>query len=53
MKCKEVGRSSMLTSSIQGEEKTKDELIAFWGLDGSDVKWYKLYEVIEGKEIEI
>lgn len=53
MKCKEVGREHLLTSSIIGEEKTKEELIAFWGLDEPDVESYELFEVIEGKEVKL
>lgn len=53
MKCKEVGREYLLTSSLLGEEKTKKEIIAFYGLDEPDIEWYKIYQEIDGKEVEL
>lgn len=52
-KIKEVGNPSVLTSSIQGKEMTKEQLISFWGLEEPDVEWYKLYQVKDGKEVEL
>jgi hypothetical protein len=53
MKCKEVGHNGELTSSLDGDTKTKAELIEFWGLENDDVEWYRLYQVIDGKEVEL
>jgi len=46
---KEVGRNSVLTSTLVCETKTKEELISFWGLDEDDVETYFLLEVINGE----
>ncbi len=53
MKCKELGHNGVLTSSLDGKTKTKEELIEFWGLENDDVEWYRLYQVIDGKEVEL
>lgn len=50
---KEVGNNSVLTSSHTGREMTREELIAFWGLDEPDVEWYHLYEIVDGHKVEI
>ena len=53
-KIKEVGHQNILTSSLTTDVvKTKDELIQFWGLDQDDVESYTLYEVVDGKEVEL
>lgn len=52
-KIKEVGREHLLTSSIQGEEMSKEQLISFWGLENDDVEYYELFEIIDGKEVEL
>lgn len=49
-KIKEVEHIGVLTSSLDCEEKTKQELIAFWGLEEPDVE---LFEVINGKEVQL
>ena len=47
-KIKEVGHQNILTSSLTTDVvKTKEELIAFWGLD------HTLYEVMDGKEVKL
>lgn len=53
MKCKEVGRENVLTSSLVCEYKSQQELIKFWGLDQNDVESFKLFEIIDGKEVEL
>ena len=50
---KEVSNNSVLTSSYTGREMTREELIAFWGLDEPDVEWYRLYEIVDGHKAEI
>lgn len=50
---KEVGNPSILKSSLKGQKKTKEELIAFWGLTDPDVEWYRLYEIVEGEKVEM
>lgn len=50
---KEVGNPSILKSSLIGQKKTKEELIAFWGLADPDVEWYHLYEVVDGRNVEM
>lgn len=52
-KIKEVGREHLLTSSIQGEEMSKEQLISFWGLENDDVEYYELFEIIDGKEVRL
>lgn len=53
-KIKEVGHQNILTSSLTTDMvKTKDELIAFWGLSNDDVESYTLYEIVDGKEVEL
>lgn len=52
-KIKEVGHIGVLTSSLDCEKKSKQELIAFWGLEEPDVEWYQLFEVITGKEVQL
>ena len=51
---KEVGRDQILTPSLNCyDNKTKEQLVAFWGLKDPDVEWYRLYEVIDGKKVEL
>lgn len=53
-KIKEVGHQNILTSSLTTDVvKTKEELIAFWGLAQDDIESYTLYEVMEGKEVKL
>ncbi|MCQ2327701.1 MAG: hypothetical protein MJZ71_09085 [Bacteroidales bacterium] len=52
-KIKEIGNLHILTSSLEGIKKTKEELISFWGLDNDDVEWYELFELIDGKEVKL
>lgn len=53
-KIKEVGHQNILTSSLTTDVvKTKEELIAFWGLNNDDVEYYTLYEVMDGKEVRL
>lgn len=53
-KIREVGHQNILTSSLTTDMvKTKDELIHFWGLDQDDVESYTLYEIVDGKEVEL
>ena len=49
---KDVGNPSILKSSLKGQKKTKEELIAFWGIDEPDVEWYHLYEIVDGHKVE-
>lgn len=53
VKIKEVGHPGVLISSIQGQEKTKEELVAFYGLNEPDVEWYEIYQEIDGKEVKL
>ena len=50
---KEVGNQTVLTPSITCDGMTKEELIEFWGLNGPDVDWFKLYELIDGHRVEL
>ena len=50
---KEVGKPSILKQSLIGQKKTKEELIAFWGLADPDVEWFRLYEIVEGEKVEM
>ena len=44
---KEVGRDHILKPSLQCyDARTKEQLVAFWGR-------YMLYEVIDGKKVEL
>lgn len=53
-KIKEVGHKNILTTSLTTDAvKTKEELIAFWGLNNDDVESYTLYEVMNGKEVKL
>ena len=53
-KIKEVGHQNILTSSLTTDVvKTKEELIAFWGLAQDDIESYTLYEVMDGKEVKL
>lgn len=54
MKCKERGHKSILTSSIHCcDEMSKEELVSFWGLNGDDIEWYHLYQLVNEKEVEL
>jgi len=50
---KEVGKPTVLTPSITCDGMTKEELIEYWGLNGPDVDWFKLYRVVDGGMVEI
>ena len=51
---KEVGRDQILTPSLHCyDKKTKEQLVAFWGLKEPDVEWYRVYEVNDGKKEEL
>ena len=50
---KEVGKPSVLTTSITCDGMTKEELIEFWGLTGHDVEWFRLYEIVNGHRVEL
>jgi len=50
---KEVGNPTILHPSITCEGMTKDELIAWWGLNLPDVEWFRLYQEICGERIEL
>ena len=53
-KIKEVGHQNILTSSLTTDVvKTKEELIAFWGLGQNDIESYTLYEVMDGQEVKL
>lgn len=53
-KIKEVGHQNVLISSLTTDTiKSKSELISFWGLEESDVEYYKLYQVKDGEEEEL
>lgn len=42
---KEVGNDHILHPEYMfpdGEPKTREDMIEFWGLNNSDVEWYKL-----------
>lgn len=42
---KEVGSEHLLTPTYTGKNVTKKFLVEFWGLENSDVEWYKLERV--------
>ena len=50
---KEVGNPTVLTPSVTCDGMTKEELIEFWGLDETDVEWFRLYELIDGHWVEL
>ena len=50
---KEVGNPTILTPTITCDGMAKEELIEFWGLNGPDVDWFKLYELIDGHRVEL
>ena len=50
---KEVGNPTILTPTITCDGMTKEELIEFWGLNGPDVDWFKLYESIDDHRVEL
>ena len=50
---KELGNPTVLTPFITCDGMTKDELIEFWGLNGPDVDWFRLYRVEDGGMVEI
>lgn len=50
---KEVGNPTVLTPSITCDGMTKEELIKFWGMNGLDVDWFKLYESIDDHRVEL
>ena len=52
-KIKEVKSPSVLSPSLTCEEKTRDELVKFWGLNEPDVEWFRLYRVEDGGIVEI
>ena len=48
-KIKEKGREGILTPEYMfsnAGEKTRQEIIEFWGLENDDVEWYEL-ELVE------
>ena len=50
---KEVRNPTILTPTITSDGMTKEELIGFWGLDGPDVDWFRLYELIYVHKVEL
>ena len=50
---KEVGNPTILTPIITCDGMTKEELIEFWGLNGPDVDWFRLYEIVDGNRVEL
>lgn len=42
-----------LKPTYHGPKKTRQELVDFWGLEASDVEWYRLYEIIGGKKVRL
>ena len=50
---KEVRNPTILTPTITSDGRAREELIGFWGLDGPDVDWCRLYELIEVHKVEL
>lgn len=44
---KEVMNDTILKPSYSGREKSKEELIEFWGLREPDIEWFRVYEIDE------
>lgn len=44
---KEKMTDTILKPKFVGAEKTKKELVDFWGLEQDDIQWYRLFEVME------
>ena len=49
---KEVGKTTVLTTSITCDVMDKEDLIEFWGLNEPDVEWYRLYKNVDGNRVE-
>ena len=46
VKIKEVGRDNILTTEYSGSlGTTRQDIVEFYGLNGSDVEWYDIKEV--------
>ena len=43
-KIKEVKSPSVLSPSLTCEEKSRDELVKFWGLNEPDVEWLDTFK---------
>lgn len=50
---KEIGNPTILRPSLCCEGMTKDHLIKFWGLNLPDVQWFRLYEIVDGRLVEM
>lgn len=50
---KEVGNQTILTPSLICDRMTVEGLVRFWGLNESDVEWYRLYQIVDGKKVEL
>lgn len=44
VKMKEKGNDTILTPEVWGE-KTKEDVIAFFGLENEDVEWYQIIDL--------
>lgn len=51
---KEKMTDAILKPKFIGSEKTKKDLVDFWGLEQDDIQWYRLFEVKEdGTKVEM
>ena len=50
---KEVGNPSILTPSLTCDGMSVEGLIKFWGLNEPDVEWYRLYQIVDDKKVEL
>lgn len=50
---KEIDNPTILTPSLTCDGMTVEGLIKFWGLDEEDVEWFRLYQILNGKKVEI
>lgn len=49
----EVGNPTILTPSLTCDGKTVEGLVKFWGLNEPDVEWFRLYQILNGKKVEL
>ena len=50
---KEVGNPTILTPSLTCEGMTVEGLVRFWGLNETDVEWFRLYQIVDGQRVEL
>jgi hypothetical protein len=50
---KEIDNPTILTPSLTCKGMTVEGLIKFWGLNEPEVKWFRLYEIVDGQKVEL